>query len=275
MTTRIGTIFGQEFRQARRNLWVVLATGILGLFAIALALFGAGQGAALKADVLTLTAASLATLSVYLIPLIALLMSYDSLAGEIERGTLALTLATPVRRWEVFVGKFLAQTAAVGLAIVLAFGGAGLVAGLSLGAGAEGIAAWLRLMATATVLGAVFVGVGLTLSALTGRTARAAAAAVGTWLLLVVLYDVALLGALMASGEGTFASRVFPWLVIANPADAFRLYNLALIESAPIAGIDGLARTLPFPPAAALAGLGLWLATCLTLGVIRTKRIVP
>jgi Cu-processing system permease protein len=63
--------------------------------------------------------------------------------------------------------------------------------------------------------------------------------------------------------------------VIANPADAFRLYNLALIETAPIAGIDGLARTLPFPPVAALAGLGLWLGACLMLGVIRTKRIVP
>ncbi|EPX77933.1 ABC transporter permease [Salipiger mucosus] len=275
MTTRIGTIFGQEFRQVRRNLWVVLATGILGLFALALALFGAGQGAALKADVLTITSASLATLSVYLIPLIALLMSYDSLAGEIERGTLALTFATPARRWEVFLGKFLAQATAVGLAIVLAFGVAGLTAGLSLGTGVEGIAAWLRLMATAAALGAVFVGVGLMLSALTGRTARAAAATVGTWLLLVVLYDVALLGALMASGESTFATHVFPWLVIANPADAFRLYNLTLIETAPIAGIDGLARTLPFPPVAALAGHGLWLATCLTLGVIRTRRIVP
>lgn len=275
MTTRIGTIFAQEFRQARRNLWVVLATGVLGLFAVALALFGAGQGAALQADVLTLTAASLATLSVYLIPLIALLMSYDSLAGEIERGTLALTFATPVRRWEVFVGKFAAQAVAVSVAITLAFGGAGLVAGLLIGTGPEGVAAWLRLMGTAMTLGAVFVGVGLMLSALTGRTARAAAAAVGTWLLLVVLYDVALLGAIMAAGEGTFATRVFPWLVIANPADAFRLYNLTLIETAPVAGIDGLARTLPFPPVAALAGLGLWLIAVLTLGVFRTKRIVP
>ena len=68
---------------------------------------------------------------------------------------------------------------------------------------------------------------------------------------------------------------VFPWFVIANPADAFHLYNLALIETAPSAGIDGLARTLPFPPAAALAGLGLWLIVVLTLGVIRTKGIVP
>ncbi|MBW4982285.1 ABC transporter permease [Mameliella sp. CS4] len=275
MNSRIATVFAQEFRQARRNLWVMLATGALGLFALALGLFGAGQGAALKADVLTLTAASLATLSVYLIPLIALLMSYDSLAGEVERGSLALTLATPVRRWEVFVGKFAAQAAAVGLAIVMAFGLAGLVVGLLAGTGIDGIVAWLRLIATSVLLGAVFVGIGLLLSALTGRTARAAAAAVGTWLLLVVLYDLALLGAIMTAGEGVFAGQVFPWLVVANPADAFRLYNLAMIDTAPVAGIDGLARTLPFPPIAALVALGGWLAVVLALGVQRTKRIIP
>ena len=275
MNSRIATVFAQEFRQARRNLWVMLATGALGLFALALGLFGAWQGAALKADVLTLTAASLATLSVYLIPLIALLMSYDSLAGEVERGSLALTLATPVRRWEVFVGKFAAQAAAVGLAIVMAFGLAGLVVGLLAGTGIDGIVAWLRLIATSVLLGAVFVGIGLLLSALTGRTSRAAAAAVGTWLLLVVLYDLALLGAIMTAGEGVFAGQVFPWLVVANPADAFRLYNLAMIDTAPVAGIDGLARTLPFPPIAALVALGGWLAVVLALGVQRTKRIIP
>ena len=122
MSTRIGTVFGQELRQARRNLWVILATAVLGLFALALALFGAGQGSGLKVDVLTLTAVSLATLSVYLIPLIALLMSYDSISGEVERGSLALTFATPVRRWEVFVGKLLAQTVSVCVAILIAFG---------------------------------------------------------------------------------------------------------------------------------------------------------
>ncbi|SNT39400.1 ABC transporter permease [Tropicimonas sediminicola] len=275
MSTRIGTVFTQELRLARRNLWVALATVVLALFALALAFFAAGQGAALDADVLSLTSASLATLSVYLIPLIALLMSYDSFAGEIERGALALTFATPVRRWEVFVAKFLAQCAAVGLSIVLAYSIAGLAVLPLFGAGPEGIAAWLRLIGSSVALGAVFVAVGLMLSAFSGRTARAAALAIGTWLVLVVLYDLALLGGIMAAGEGPFASHVFPWLVIANPADAFRLYNLASLDTAPVAGIDGLARTLPFPPVAALGALALWLGAMVGLGIFRTKRIVP
>lgn len=272
---RIATIFAQEFRLARRNHWVALATVILTLFALALGFFGAGQGAGLKADVLTLTSASLATLSVYLIPLIALLMSYDAFAGDIERGALALTLATPVRRSEVFVGKLAAQIGAVSLAVALALSIAGAALAAAFGTGPQGLAAWARLTVSAMGLGAVFVTVGLMLSAFSARTARAAAAAVGTWLVLVVLYDLALLGGIIAAGEGVFATRIFPWLVVANPADAFRLYNLAALDTVPVAGIDGLARTLPFPPETGLAALVLWLAAALALGIFRTKRIVP
>lgn len=275
MTHRIVTIFAQEFRLARRNHWVVLATVILTLFALALGFFGAGQGAGLKADVLTLTSASLATLSVYLIPLIALLTSYDAFAGEIERGALGLTFATPVKRWEVFVGKLIAQICAVALAVAVSFVLAGVALAAAFGASLEGLAAWGRLVGSAIGLGAVFVAIGLTLSAFAARTARAAAAAIGTWLVLVVLYDLALLGGIMAAGDGAFATRIFPWLVVANPADAFRLYNLAALDTAPVAGIDGLARTLPFPPEAGLVAIALWLVAALGFGIIRTKRIVP
>jgi Cu-processing system permease protein len=272
---RIATIAATELRLARRNLWVALATALLALFALALAFLGAGAGAGLKADVMSLTAASLASLSVYLIPLLALVMSYDTLAGEIDRGTLALTLATPVRRGEVLAGKFLAQSVAVGGAVAIGFGLAGAALVLVYGASPEGLAAWGRLVGSSVALGSVFVALGICLSAFSGRGATAAALAIGLWLIFVVLYDLALLGAVIAAGKSTFTSDIFPWLVLANPADAFRLFNLAALDAAPVSGIDGLARTLPFPPIATLAALAAWLACALAAGRARMKRIVP
>lgn len=273
--TRILATAGQEIRIARRNRWVTLATVLLTVFALALALFASGQRAVLKADTLTLTAASLATLSVYLIPLIALLLSYDAFAGEVERGTLALSLATPLSRGELFLGKLIAQTTVVGFAILIGYGVAALAVGLLAGFDASGLAAWARLTATSLILGAVFVALGILLSALTPRTGTAAALAVGVWLIFVVLYDVALLGGLMAAGDGVFAKHIFPWAVLANPADAFRLYNLVLLDSAPVAGIDGLARSLPVPPEVALLTLTLWLAAALGAGIALTRRLKP
>ncbi len=75
--------------------------------------------------------------------------------------------------------------------------------------------------------------------------------------------------------NGVFVTHVFPWLVLANPADAFRLYNLVLLDGAPVAGIDGLAHSLPAPPAAALLTLGAWAALALGAGIALTRRLTP
>ena len=111
---RMAAVAATEFRLAFRNRWVLLATLAFTLFALALAFLGSGPSGALKADALTLTAASLSTLTVYLVPLMALLVSYDSIAGEIERGTLALVLATPVKRGELVLAKFCGHLAVLG-----------------------------------------------------------------------------------------------------------------------------------------------------------------
>ena len=264
-----------DIRVARRNRWTLLATLLMTVFALALALFAVGQAGEVGADTLTLTAASLATLSVYLVPLIALLVSYDAIAGEVERGTLALVLATPLGRAELFAGKVLAGTAIVGGAIIVAFSVAGAAAYMAGSVTADGLWAWGRLGMTALALGAVFVALGLAISAGSARAASAAALAVGLWLIFVVLWDVALLGAIMASGEGVFAGKVFPYLVLGNPADAFRIYNLVSLDTAPVAGLDGLARSLPVSPAATLIPLAMWGTAALWAGAALTRRLTP
>ena len=52
-----------------------------------------GRNRRLGADRLSVTVSSLTSLSVYLVPLVALLMSFDAVAGEVERGTLPLLLS--------------------------------------------------------------------------------------------------------------------------------------------------------------------------------------
>ncbi len=274
--SRMAAVATTEFRLAFRNRWVLLSTLAFTLFALALAFLGSGPSGALKADALTLTAASLSTLTVYLVPLMALLVSYDSIAGEIERGTLALVLATPLKRGELVLAKFCGHLAVLALAIAVGYGIAGAVIAGVHGATDAGLLAWGRLLATAVLLGAVFIALGMALSGLPRQTGTAAALAIGAWLVLVVLYDLALLGAVIVDQGGVFTKTVFPALVLANPGDAFRLYNLALIEAnAPIAGLDGLAHTLPFPVSSALAVLVLWLFAGLAIAWALTRRIRP
>jgi Cu-processing system permease protein len=93
MIRRILSTAGIEFRIALRNRWVTIAVVMMALFALVLSAAGSAPTGALGADRLSVTVASLTSLSVYLVPLIALLISFDAIAGEVERGTL------PLRNW--------------------------------------------------------------------------------------------------------------------------------------------------------------------------------
>ena len=70
-----------------------------------------------------------------IVPLMALTIGAQSLAGEQERSTLTYLLAQPVTRLEVFLGKYLGLLLSLLASLALGFGIAGLVMALN-GAGA-------------------------------------------------------------------------------------------------------------------------------------------
>ena len=90
----------------------------------------------------------------------------------------------------------------------------------------------------------------------------------------MVLYDLGLLAAVVADGGGAFTTHVFPWMLLANPADAFRLYNLAASEAAgAAAGVAGAAQTIP--PAWVLSSLLAWAAGGFALAILAFRRVTP
>ncbi len=270
-------IAGTELRIGFRNRWILLSSLILLVFALLLVLLGSAPTGETTVSPLTVVAASLSTLSVYLVPLIALLLSFDAIAGEIDRGTLQLTLASPVSRGQVLIGKFLGHLAVLAVAVVIGYGIAGAAAFVSAGqAGSEGVGDMARLIVTSIVLGATFIAIGYVASASVRQTGTAAALAVAIWLLAVVLYDLALLGGLLASSDGVFARNVFPYLLVANPADAFRVFNMAAID--PGAAATGLAATgdfIPFLPELAILSPLLWAVIALGVSTFILKRVQP
>lgn len=265
---------GAEFRIALRNRWIAILTAVMALFSLVLTLAGSGPTGTLGADQLSIAVASLTGLAVYLVPLMALLLSFDALAGEVERGTLGLTLTYPVSRPAILLGKFTAHVAILALALLVGYGVAAATAfRLDDGAGG-GLTALLRLYWSSVVLGAVFVGLGYLASAVSRRPATAAGLVIGLWLVAIVLYDLGLLAAVVADDGGWFTDRVFPWLLISNPADAFRLFNLAASEAtAAASGVAGAAGSIM--PAQALASLMVWPLLAIGFAVWRFRRIVP
>lgn len=263
-----------EFLIALRNRWVTIAVAMMVVFSLVLAAAGSAPSGALGADRLSVTVASLTSLSVYLVPLVALLMSFDGIAGEVERGTLPLVLTYPVSRAELILGKLLAHLGVLSVAVAAGYGSAA-VAAVATDAGAlAGLPALWRLMWTAVLLGAAFLCLGYALSGLSRRPSGAAGLAIGLWLAMIVLYDLGLLAAVVADDGGWFTTTVFPWLLVLNPADAFRLFNLAASEAtAAAAGIGGAAGAIP--PVQALVSLVVWPLAALLASVLIFRKVTP
>ncbi|MFO1025136.1 MAG: ABC transporter permease subunit [Acetobacteraceae bacterium] len=258
-------IAGKEFRDGLRNRWIVAISLLLALFSLSLAFLGAAPTGAVNVDPLAVTIVSLSSLSVFLLPLIALLLSYDAIVGDIDRGTMALLLAYPVTRWQVVLGKFVGHCLLLALSTVIGYGAAGLALQLTGGASPAAWQAFALLIASAVLMGAVFIAIGYLVSVLVRDRGTAGGIAIGVWLLFVLVYDMGLLAVLVADQGRMITGGVLNLLLLLNPADAFRLLNLAGTPGvASFSGLAGLAAQAHLGPPLLAVALALWVAVPLS-----------
>ncbi len=264
----------KEIRDGLRNRWVLAITALLAMLALSLGFLGSAPTGTVKVDPLTVTVVSLSSLSIFLIPLIAMLLSYDAIVGEIDRGTMALLLSYPIARRQVMAGKFLGHLAILALATVAGYGIAGLA--LQLAHGGLDLAAWTPfalLIAASILLGASFLALGYLISALVQERATAAGIAIGVWLFLVVIYDMALLGVLVADQGQVITAPLLNAILLFNPTDVYRLLNLTGHENiAMFAGMAGLSDQATLSTSVLMLAQVLWIAVPLGLAALAFNR---
>jgi len=237
---QIRVIARKEFRDRIRNRWVIAVSMIFTLFALAIAYFGAAQQGEVGLRSIEVTIASLVSLVIYLLPLIALILGYDAVVGERERGSLDLLLSMPITRLELLLGKFAGLSGALTAATVLGFGLVGIL--LAYQNGANALYHYAGFMLSAILLGMVFLSLAVMVSVVAKDRARASGGAIAVWFLFVLVYDLALLGALVMSG-GVFGENTFPLLLLLNPTDIFRILNIFSTDD--IRAFYGLATVFP------------------------------
>src|SRR5690349_5297795 len=140
-------IAAKEIQESLRNRWVLAATLLLAALALSLTFLGSAPTGTVGTRALDVVIVSLSSLTIFLIPLIALLISHDAIVGDMERGTMLLLLSYPVARWQVLLGKFLGHLAVLAFATCLGYGAAAvalLVTGSSFDS--EGLAAFAAMI---------------------------------------------------------------------------------------------------------------------------------
>lgn len=237
---QVRIIAGKEFRDRIRNLWVLSVALIFSLFALAIAYLGSAQQGSVGFRGIDVTIASLVSLVIYLVPLIALILGYDAIVGERERGSMELLLSMPITRFEILLGKYVGLAGALAVSTLVGFG-AGLLP-MATQLGANDLYHYLGFVVSATLMGMAFLSLSMLVSVLSSDRMRASGVAIALWFFFVLIFDLVLTGALVVS-NGSLSSTVFGTLLMLNPADVFRLLNI--FSSEQVQSMYGLATVMP------------------------------
>lgn len=236
----IVAISAKEFRDRLRNRWVLAVALVFTVFALVIAYFGGAQQGEVGFRSIEFTIASLVSLVIYLIPLIALLLGFDAIVGERERGSLDLLLSLPITRFELLIGKYLGLAAALAFSTIVGFG---LVAvTLATRMDATALAHYATFTASSVLLGMAFLSIAVLLSVLSSERTRASGLAIAVWFFFVLIFDLLVLGVLVISA-GEYGGESLPYLLLLNPADVFRVMNILSLDD--VRTLYGLATVFP------------------------------
>lgn len=267
-------IAAKEIRESIRNRWVLAATLLLAALALSLTFLGSAPTGHVGVRALDVVVVSLSSLTIFLVPLIALLISHDAVVGEMERGTMLLLLSYPVARWQVLLGKFCGHLAVLAFSTCIGYGAAAaalLATGTEIAA--DSLTAFAAMIASSILLGAVFVAIGYLVSALVRDRGTAAGVCIGLWLVLVLVYDMALLGLLVLDQGRSISGGVLDALLLLNPTDAYRLFNLTGFANVNLfSGMAGLSGSTGLGAPVLLSALALWTIVPLALASLAFGR---
>jgi Cu-processing system permease protein len=258
---RAAVVAREEFRSAFESRWMFGFTLLLVALVLGLSYFGLSQSREVGFQGFDRVTLSLMNLVLFIVPLTGLTLGVTSVTGS--SGTLALLLAQPVARGEVLLGKFAGLAGALSVALALGFGAGGML--VALNTGPQQAQSFLVLTAITLLLGWLNVAAALGIAVVWPDRLKAMSAALLLWLLMVVAYDLAVLGATAAFHGVPLQAILFPSLIL-NPVDLARVLVMLSTGSGALFG----------PTAAVLSkSFGAGPGIALGLAVLSVETLVP
>jgi ABC-2 type transport system permease protein len=160
------------------------------------------------------------------LPLIGILGSYNAIVGERESGELSLLLSLPHDRRDVVFGKLVGRGVFLALGVVSGLLLAGVLVVVPLGELSGTGLSYLAYTVLTLCFGAIFFGIGLTISTITVSKQRATIGAFGIFFLFVIIWDQLRVGLVLAAEQVGVAGGDTPnWVLFLHGAEPGVLYS--------------------------------------------------
>jgi ABC-2 type transport system permease protein len=213
----------RELASAFRARWFIAYAAIFLVGGMAVATFGLGDAIIYGYRGYAKSLAGLVHLSLFFVPLMALIPAVGAIADERESGALEYLLSQPVSFGEVFWGKWLGTAGAVCLSIAIGLGAASAVAVVRGVPAAVVIALFLFVV----LLALAFVALGFLLTASVRSRLKATTIGMILWLFFVALGTLGIMAAFIRWG---LPSQVLVAWAFVNPVEAFRIGILSVLD---------------------------------------------
>ena len=172
----------------------------------------------------------------FFVPIVAIVLAYESITGERDSGTLKLLLSLPHSRLDVVVGKAIGRGVVVSVAILIAF----VVAAVALVPTpfTFDVAHFVGFALLTVVLGLAFVGLSVGFSAAAETSRRAMIGTVTMFVLFTLIWSRFVDGLirLLSNNTGLAAETLVPldlFVKILNPTEAYRTLAISLLTGDP------------------------------------------
>lgn len=222
----------KEIRDSLRNRWGMFISIIFLVLSLSVTFAGSAIRGELSLPEISALMSSLSTIAVFIIPLAAMLISYDAFVGEDEAGTLLLLLSYPLSRMQILQGKLLGHSIVMGLTITSAFGFTCLLL-LFVGHGyntLDTLIQFAQFICSSIMLAITFILFGYIVSLKASEKAKAVATILLLWFLFVLIYDLLLLTLLIAD-LSFINQQVINFLMVLNPTDLYRAMNVSGLDA--------------------------------------------
>ncbi len=235
-TNAITTIARQELVINIRNRWTLVFAGVFGVLVLAISYFGLVTAGAVGFQGFARTSASLLSMVLYIVPLVALTMGTLSFTSEKSAGE--LLFSQPVTRGEILLGKFLGLFVSIFTATLIGFGLAGVI--IAANAGTDSSLRYPALIGFSLLLALIFLSLSAFISVLCHRKSKAFGVALFVWFFFVLFYDLLVIGLTFLFKERTANVFIFGSL-FGNPVDMVRIASLMTLNGKDIFGAAGAA----------------------------------
>jgi Cu-processing system permease protein len=265
-TNIIYSVAKKEVMDNIRNKWIILVSVMFALLTLVFSYFGS-LGSSGWHD-LGLTISGMTELGSFLLSIVALMLGYAAIIGEIERGSMSALLSLSATRFEIIVGKFLGLGAVICFTILVGYGIAGLV--IAANVSNVNFLEYLAFIGMTMVFAMVFLTVALFFSTVFTKRSTALGGGIFLWFLFNIILPIVFVGLLATTIDFTKILQettfVLPeWYYILNLLNPISVYSSLIgITIGPVQSSTG-AGYIPNPS---------WYTPGLLMGVLLSWIIV-